>query len=351
MKPTFHIYNVFRPLSWLYGLGTCIRNYMYDNGILKSKAFHIPVISIGNITAGGTGKTPHTEYLAALLMDRFDTAILSRGYGRRTKGFILSDSHSSSSLIGDEPLQIKRHFPGVDVAVSEDRVKGIERLTDICNPQVIILDDAFQHRSVKPSLNILLVNYNRNIIDDALLPAGHLRESAKGRRRADIIIVSKCPSHLSSAEMERLQSILAVSDRQQVYFTTLEYQTICRMDGPAGLPDPGCPVLAVTGIAFPEPMLQELRMTHNIVRSVSYPDHHDFSRKDLEEIEKELDSMPSGSIILTTAKDAARLSGMDLGRSLRERIFVLPVRPAFLRNQDGFDNQIIKHVESYTQSQ
>ena len=197
--------------------------------------------------------------------------------------------------------------------------------------------------------------YSGSRVEDEQTLIGRVRQMLD--EGADVIDVGACSTRPGSesvdavGEMERLQSILAVSDRQQVYFTTLEYQTICRMDGPAGLPDPGCPVLAVTGIAFPEPMLQELRRTHNIVRSVSYPDHHDFSRKDLEEIEKELDSMPSGSIILTTAKDAARLSGMDLGRSLRERIFVLPVRPAFLRDQDGFDNQIIKHVESYTQPQ
>lgn len=348
MKPSYHIYNVLRPLGWLYGLGVGIRNYMYDKGICKSEAFNFPVISIGNITVGGTGKTPHTEYLAGLLKDKLDTAVLSRGYGRRTKGFILSDSRSCSGLIGDEPLQIKRHFPDIDVAVCEDRAKGISRLADICSPQVIILDDAFQHRSVKPSLNILLVNYNRNILDDALLPAGRLRESARGRRRADIIIVSKCPPQLPVSEMDRLRSMLTVTEGQQVFFTTLEYDAICHMDGQRVSPSQDCPILAVTGIAYPEPMLQELRNSFGHVRTLTYPDHHEFSRQDLEEMENTLDSMPSGSIIVTTAKDAARLSGMDLSHTLRERIFVLPVKPAFLLDRERFDSIVINHVESFT---
>ena len=341
MKPSFHIYNVLRPLGWLYGLGAGIRNIMYDNRMLKSQSFSIPVISIGNITVGGTGKTPHTEYLAGLLKEKADTAVLSRGYGRRTKGFILSDTRSCSGLIGDEPLQIKRNFPDIDVAVCEDRAKGIKRLIDICNPRVIILDDAFQHRSIKPSLNILLVNYHRNILDDAMLPAGRLRESAKGRRRADVIIVSKCPSNLPASEMDRLESMLAVSEGQQVFFTTLEYGSICHMDGRNVSPAPDCPILAVTGIAFPEPMIGELRTTHNLVKTLSYPDHHSFSRQDLQEMESALGSMPPGSVIVTTAKDAARLSGMDLSDTLKEKIFVLPVKPAFLRDQDRFDNMII----------
>ena len=201
MNHAFKINDILRPLGWLYDLTTGIRNKMYDRGLLKSTSFSVPVISIGNITVGGTGKTPHTEYIAALIKDHFRTAILSRGYGRRTRGYILAESTATSLTIGDEPLQMHRRFPDIDLAVCENRAFGIERLIRDRDSHVILLDDAFQHRGVTPSLNILLVNYNRNILDDAMLPAGRLRENAAGRKRAHIIIVTKCPRNLSSDSM------------------------------------------------------------------------------------------------------------------------------------------------------
>lgn len=350
MKTAFRIYNVLRPAGWLYGLITSLRNRMYDHGMLKSVSFPIPVICIGNITVGGTGKTPHTEYIATLLKDRMRIAILSRGYGRHTKGFILSDAQSDSSLIGDEPLQVKRRFPDVAVAVCEDRVTGIKRLTELCAPQVIILDDAYQHRKVTPSLNILLVNYSRNILQDAMLPAGRLRESANCRRRAQMIVVTKCPKDLSSHEMDDLASTLAVSPEQKVFFTTLDYGSLYPLDGKSAVPSQDCPVLALTGIADPAPMEAQLRKSHKEVGMLSYPDHHDFSRNDIIEIVHSLQKMPQGSIIVTTAKDAARLSGMDLNEDLKSRIFILPVRPAFLRDAKGFDDTILNHIETFKQS-
>lgn len=347
MKPAFRIFNVFRPIGWLYGLVTGLRNRMYDGGILKSVSFPIPVICVGNITVGGTGKTPHTEYIAALLKERMRIAILSRGYGRHTKGFILSDAQSDSNRIGDEPLQIKRRFPDVEVAVSEDRTTGIKCLLELCSPQVIILDDAYQHRRVTPSLNILLVNYNRNILEDAMLPAGRLRESAKYRRRAQMIIVTKCPKDLNSLEMDDLASRLAVSPEQEVYFTTLEYGSLYPFDGKSAVPSQDCPVLAISGIADPAPMESELRKSHKEVNMLSYPDHHDFSRKDIQRIENRLQSMPQGSVIVTTAKDAARLSGMELNEHLKSGIFILPVKPAFLRDAKEFDDTILNHTETF----
>lgn len=343
----FRIYNLLRPFGWLYGLVTGIRNRLYDNGTLKSVSFTVPVISIGNITVGGTGKTPHTEYLAGLLKDKYRIAILSRGYGRHTKGFMLSDGLSDSGMIGDEPLQIKNRFPDVDVAVSEDRITGIRKLLEVCSPQIIILDDAFQHRKVRPSLNILLVNYSRNILDDAMLPAGRLRESAKGRKRADIIIVSKCPAGITEKEMNELEAKLPIKPGQQLYFTSLDYGELYPIDGRTANPAQDCPVLAVTGIADPAPMETELRKSHSDVRMLSYPDHHDFSHHDILEMQNLLQSMPAGSIIVTTAKDAARLSGMKIDDSLLEKIFVLPVKPAFISNQDGFKDTILKHIETF----
>ena len=347
MEPGFRIYNILRPLGWIYGAVMTLRNRIYDNRLEMSKRFSIPVISVGNITVGGTGKTPHTEHIASVLKDRIHTAVLSRGYGRKTKGFIMADAHSDSTRIGDEPLQIKLRFPDLDVAVCEDRVIGINRLAEICNPQAVILDDAFQHRRVTPSLNILLVNYHRNILDDTMLPAGRLRESAAGRSRAHIIIVTKCPRDISNATMDYLASRLAMRPQQQVFFTTLEYGDIYPLFGKAAMPVPESPVLAVTGISDPTPMVQELKSSYKTVNLLSFPDHHDFTKCDIAEILRRLQGMPDGSFIITTAKDAARLSGMELPDELKEKIFVLPVRPAFLRDAELFNSTLINHIEKF----
>ncbi|MCQ2068859.1 MAG: tetraacyldisaccharide 4'-kinase [Bacteroidaceae bacterium] len=348
MKPEFRINNILRPLGWLYGLITGIRNLLYDKGLKKSTAFPFPVISIGNITVGGTGKTPHAEYTAILLKDRFKTAVLSRGYGRHTKGFFMSDAHSDSGLIGDEPLQIKRRFPDLEVAVCNDRAKGINRLTAMCAPQVIILDDAFQHRRITPSLNILLVNWHRNILDDAMLPAGHLRENPKGRRRADIIIVTKCPEDLDKKSIDAVAQRLKVRPDQQVYFSTPDYsQPYLIDDSGHPLQLPKAPVLAVTGIVFPALMKSELERQGHQVVLMDYPDHHRFSKQDIANITDHLEGLGPDAIIVTTAKDAARLSDLDLEESLRKRIYVLPVGVRFLRDAAKFEKAVIGHVESF----
>ncbi len=349
MKPDFKIYNILRPLGWIYGLITGIRNRLYDCGWRKSQVFPIPVISIGNITVGGTGKTPHAEYTAILLKDRFKTAVLSRGYGRHTKGFFMSDHNSDSGLIGDEPLQIKHRFPDLEVAVCNDRAKGIRRLMDMCAPEVIILDDAFQHRRITPSLNILLVNWHRNILDDAMLPAGHLRESAKGRRRADIIIVTKCPDGLTDEDMNRMAQRLRVNPEQQVYFTTPEYnQPYLIDDNSHPMPLPKAPVLAVTGIVLPTLMKAELERQGHEVTLMDYPDHYRFSKQDLADISTNLQSLDPDAIIVTTAKDAARLLDLQLDDELRKRIYVLPVGVRFIREADKFRKAVTEHVESFS---
>ena len=348
MKSEFRINNILRPLGWLYGLITGIRNRLYDTGIFKSAVFPIPIISIGNITVGGTGKTPHAEYTATLLKDRFKTAVLSRGYGRHTKGFFMSDAHSDSGLIGDEPLQIKRRFPDLEVAVCSDRAKGINRLIEMCNPQVIILDDAFQHRRIKPSLNILLVNWHRNILDDAMLPAGYLRESIKGRRRADIIIVTKCPEDLDKKAMVDLTRMLKVKPEQQVFFTTPHYNQPYLIDN-AGQPLdlPQAPLLAVTGIASPTLMMAELERQGHTVSLMDYPDHYRFNKQDISNILSRLESMGQDAVIVTTAKDAARLQDLELAQELRNKIYVLPVGVRFLRDESKFQQAVIAHVESF----
>ena len=348
MNSEFRINFFLRPLGWLYGLATGLRNRLYDNGVIKGVKFRLPVISIGNITVGGTGKTPHSEYVASLLKDRFKTAVLSRGYGRHTKGFILSDSHSDSGLIGDEPLQIKRRFPDLEVAVCADRAKGIRILDKLCAPQVIILDDAFQHRKVIPSLNILLVNWHRDILEDAILPAGRLRESARQRRRADIIIVTKCPKDFDEESMDAMAQRLMVSPRQPVFFTTTEYGLPYPIDDPLHpVRLPNVPILAVTGIASPVLMKTELENQGHEVTLMNYPDHHRFSKTDILNITTKLQSMNPDSIIITTAKDAARLSDMEIDGELRKKIFVLPVGVRFLRDADIFEKTVIGHVESF----
>ena len=348
MKSGFRINNALRPLGWLYGLVTGIRNLLFDKGIRKSRQFGLPVISIGNITVGGTGKTPHAEYTATLLKDRFKTAVLSRGYGRHTKGFFMSDAHSDSGLIGDEPLQIKRRFPDLEVAVCSDRAEGITRLIDMCAPQVIILDDAFQHRKVKPSLNILLVNWHRNILEDAMLPAGYLRESVKGRRRADMIIVTKCPDNLDKESMADRTNRLKVKPEQQVFFTTPQYNKPYLIDD-AGQPLdlPKVPLLAVTGIASPALMQAELERQGHDVTLMAYPDHYRFTKQDITNITDRLKGMGQDAVIVTTAKDAARLQDLNLDDELRNRIYILPVGVRFLRDADKFEKTVIGHVESF----
>ncbi|MBR5706133.1 MAG: tetraacyldisaccharide 4'-kinase [Bacteroidaceae bacterium] len=348
MKSEFRINNILRPIGWIYGLVTAIRNSLYDNGIRKSAEFPLPVISIGNITVGGTGKTPHAEYTATLLKDRYKTAVLSRGYGRHTKGFFMSDAHSDSGLIGDEPLQIKRRFPDLEVAVCSDRAKGIRRLMEMCNPQVIILDDAFQHRKIKPSLNILLVNWHRNILDDAMLPAGYLRESVRGRRRADIIIVTKCPEDLDKKAMVELARRLKVKPEQQVFFTTPHYNQPYLIDD-AGTPldIPNVPLLAVTGIASPALMKAELERQGRQVTLMQYPDHYRFNKQDIANILAQLESLGPDAVIVTTTKDATRLQDLELSEELRKKIYVLPIGVRFLRDESKFQQDVIAHVESF----
>ena len=348
MKQDYRIYSILRPLGWIYGAVTALRNRRFDRGRAASAVYPLPVISVGNITVGGTGKTPHTEYLAALLHDRMSTAILSRGYGRSTKGFILADESATNCTIGDEPLQMHRRFPNVIVAVCEKRTEGIERLIREHNPQVILLDDAYQHRAVKPSLNILLVNYNRNILHDAMLPAGRLRESASERKRAHMIIVTKCPQDLSAAQMDELASALAVTPAQQVYFTAIDYGTLYPMTG-ASAPAPCCPVLAVTGIANPEPLAAQLRKKHPSVTLQAYPDHHRYTARDISSITSALNQLGPDAIAVTTEKDAARLLDMQLPASLSDRMYIMPVKPLFLRDKEQFDNAILNHIESFKQ--
>ena len=342
-----------RPLSWLYGIGVGFRNTLFNIGILKSQSFDVPVISVGNITVGGTGKTPHVEYLLRLLHDKFRVAVLSRGYKRKTNGFVLAGDDASARTIGDEPLQMKLKFPDVAVAVDKNRRRGIGLLTDntvVENIDVVLLDDAFQHRYVKPGINILLVDYHRLIIYDTLLPAGRLREPQKGKNRADIVIVTKCPKDLKPMEYRVITKAMNLYPYQHLYFTTLEYEPLKHLFSSRrlALEDIGknTSVLLLTGIASPKQMQVDLEPYTEKIRTMAFGDHHNFSSGDVERINSEFASLPEPRIIITTEKDATRLMPLEgLSDKVRASLYVLPIRIKFmLEQEETFNENIIGYV-------
>lgn len=341
------------PLSWLYGLGVCLRNKLFDWGWLRSKSFDVPVICVGNLAVGGTGKTPHTEYLIKLLLrEKLHVATLSRGYKRKSKGYVLATPGSDARQIGDEPYQIKNKFPDVRVAVDEDRCHGIGQLLKLDNPPVdaVLLDDAYQHRYVKAGLNILLTDFHRLLCDDILLPAGRLREPASGKHRAQIVIVTKCPETIKPIDFNIIAKRLHLFPYQQLYFSGFRYGKLMPLfpekAGSRTLKKDG-QVLLVTGIASPAPLVQEVEKHAAHVRLLAFDDHHDFSPKDLQQVEEQFLQLEDGKrLIITTEKDAARLkSHPALSEALKPHIYVLPIEIEFLQNQqDIFNQNIIGYV-------
>ena len=337
------------PLSWFYGLGVGIRNLLFEMGVLKSRSFSTPVISVGNITVGGTGKTPHVEYLIRLLKDKMKVAMLSRGYKRKSRGFVLSDKDTPMRMIGDEPYQIKQKFPDITVAVDKKRTRGIARLTESENPpDVVVLDDAFQHRYVKPGINILLVDYHRLVIYDRLLPAGRLREPVKAKDRADIVIVTKCPKDLNPMEFRVITKAMKLYPYQQLFFSTLEYDAPKAIFSGEVLTESlaGKNILLLTGIASPEQIMHDLQEYNAQITPLTFADHHNFRKKDVERINKAFASMSEPKIILTTEKDATRLTAVDgLLDEVKASLYALPLRIAIMQNQEEeFNNKIIKYV-------
>ena len=341
------------PLSWLYGCGVRLRNFCFDVGLLKSRSFHVPVITVGNITVGGTGKTPHVEYLVRLLKEKFHVAVLSRGYKRKTSGFILADDKTTVRDIGDEPYQMKQKFPDVSVAVDKKRVHGIEQLTDNDEKlDVILLDDAFQHRYVKPGVNILLVDYHRLIIYDKLLPAGRLREPLKGKDRADIVIVTKCPKELKPMGFRVITKAMSLYPYQHLFFTTLDYDTLSPVF-PEGHPAPTLAalneanVLLLTGIASPRQLEEDLTPLVKHITTLTYPDHHNYRHKDIGRINETFSQMPSPKVIITTEKDAVRLATAEgLSDEARRSIYAIPISIRFMQKEqeDKFNDFIIGYV-------
>lgn len=341
------------PLSWIYGLGVDLRNWLFHIGVLKAKSYPVPVICVGNITAGGTGKTPHIEYLVELLKDRYSIAVLSRGYKRKTKGFVLADDRVSAADIGDEPFQIKSKYPDVTVAVDENRCEGIERLLAMEHrPDVILLDDAYQHLYVKAGLNILLVNNNRIITEDALLPAGLLREPVAGRLRAHVVVLTKCPADMSPIDFRIRSRQMNLFPYQQLFFSTFKYKDMYSLsdkDKKMSLYGikAGDSVLLLSGVADNSQLAKVFGSMKANVKTMFYPDHHGYVREDLSRIEKEFSQLPSGNrYVVTTEKDASKLVMFkDWVSRFGGNVYVLPVQVAFLlNNKEKFDKYILDYV-------
>ena len=340
------------PLSWLYGIASNFRNTLFNIGVLKSRNFDVPIIAVGNITVGGSGKTPHVEYLIRLLKGTFHTAVLSRGYKRKSKGFLQASTKTTMPEIGDEPFQMKQKYPDVIVAVDKDRCHGIDTLVENDKDiDVILLDDAFQHRYVKPGINILLVDYHRLIIYDKLLPAGRLREPLNGKDRADIVIVTKCPKDLKPMEYRVITKAMNLYPYQQLFFTSIDYGELLPVFQEAkkaqdlhDLKDHSA--LLLTGIASPQQMTHDLQPLIPQLTSLAFGDHHVFSKKDVELINSTFAALPSPKLIITTEKDVTRLQLVEgLSQEVRSNLYALPINVCFLQEQaQVFNQQIIDYV-------
>ena len=340
------------PFSWIYGSIVRFRNWLFDMGLKKSKSFSIPIISVGNITVGGSGKTPHVEYLIRLLHDIAKIAVLSRGYKRKSHGYVLAEESTTMPEIGDEPFQMHQKFSDIYVAVDAKRARGIENLQNdeaTKDVDVVLLDDAFQHRYVKPGINILLVDYHRLIIYDKMLPAGRLREPLSGKNRADIVIITKCPKDLKPMEFRVLTKAMDLYPFQKLYFTSIDYDT------PKGVFEEkqieldklqDYHVLLLTGIASPKQMEHDLKPMTKDITNLSFGDHHSFKGKDIDRITDAFESMPEPRIIITTEKDAVRLRETEgLYEKVKSNMYELPIKVSFmLDQQDNFNEKIISYV-------
>ena len=340
------------PFSWIYGSIVRFRNWLFDMGLKKSKSFSIPIISVGNITVGGSGKTPHVEYLIRLLHDKAKIAVLSRGYKRKSHGYVLAEESTTMPEIGDEPFQMHQKFSDIYVAVDAKRARGIENLQNdeaTKDVDVVLLDDAFQHRYVKPGINILLVDYHRLIIYDKMLPAGRLREPLSGKNRADIVIITKCPKDLKPMEFRVLTKAMDLYPFQKLYFTSINYDT------PKGVFEEkqieldklqDYHVLLLTGIASPKQMEHDLKPMTKDITNLSFGDHHSFKGKDIDRINDAFESIPEPRIIITTEKDAVRLRETEgLYEKVKSNMYELPIKVSFmLDQQNNFNEKIISYV-------
>ena len=322
------------PFAIVYGWITSIRNFLYDKGVLKSYSFDIPIIAVGNLSVGGTGKTPQIEYLIRLLSPNYKIATLSRGYKRKSDGYVLADGSASAESLGDEPFQMHQKFPNIKVAVDADRKNGIENLLKLTEkPNVILLDDAFQHRKVKAGFYILLSAYDDLFFNDFMLPTGNLRESRSGAKRANVIIITKCPKNLSIEEQERIKARIKLD--VPIFFSFIDYDTkvynkneeinvseIIEKDK-----------VIIAGIAKPEPFIDFIKKENDVI--MIYPDHHHFVNNEINSIKKN----SFGKIIITTEKDYVRLNRQNLNN-----LYYLPIKSTFLINDQTFNGLINDYI-------
>ena len=338
------------PLSWLYGMVVHIRHKLFDLKILRSEEFDIPVVFIGNLTVGGTGKTPVAELLIERFSEHYRVGVLSRGYRRRTKGFVLSTPASSARTIGDEPRQMKLKYPSVPVAVCEKRAEGI-RLLRKAHPEIelIILDDAFQHRYVEPWVNILLMDYNNPVYRDRLLPWGRLRDTRNQIHRANFVLVTKCPDDLNPLDMRIVINSLGLFPYQSLYFTRMRQGEITPLfaDRAVGKVREGDPVIAMSGIANPVPLLENLRKRFDVVAELTFDDHHTYRLSDMRRLEALFAAYPD-AVVLTTEKDAVKLTNRKkVPEAVQQRLYYVPIHVSFVADSES---EFLRQLELYVRT-
>ncbi len=337
------------PLALCYGCLMFFRNLLFDWHILKSVQFPVPVISVGNLSMGGTGKTPHIEYLINLLKDKYFIGTLSRGYGRKSDGFIIASRRSNVKYIGDEPLQYVKKFNNIKVAVDEKRVRGIRNmLQKYPDIKVILLDDAFQHRWVQPGLSILLTDYHHLYYEDHIFPSGWLREFTIGAHRADIIIVSKTPGIFSPITRRRIIEEINPRSHQQVFFSFIRYDEPIPVFHSNPWPDKISYILLFTGIANDYPIREHLERKCSTLIVMKFPDHHPYTSSDLEKIRKQWDDLPTQrKVIITTEKDIMRLKSAETSTFAKNLpLFYLPIEVDLHgSDREDFNNIVLEYAE------
>ncbi|MEI7508849.1 MAG: tetraacyldisaccharide 4'-kinase [Flavobacterium sp.] len=322
------------PFSIVYGFITFIRNFLFDVGILRSYTFAIPISAVGNLSVGGTGKTPQIEYLIRLLSSNYKIATLSRGYKRKSKGFLLADLHTNAEILGDEPFQLYQKFTNINVAVDANRRNGIEKLLSLPNkPDVILLDDAFQHRKVRAGFYIILTAYDDLFCDDFMLPTGNLRESSSGAKRANVIIITKCPKDISDIAQRNIKTKLGL--KTPVFFSFIDYddQIYNETESKPLEEINAIDKLLLAGIAKPKPFFDYLQGENDLL--MVFPDHHYFTENDI----KEIKNKANNKLIITTEKDYVRLKNQNL-----KALFYLPIKSSFISEGDNFNKIILNYV-------
>jgi tetraacyldisaccharide 4''-kinase len=349
---------LFLPFAILFNMVTWLRNLLFEWKILPSKKFPVPVICVGNISVGGTGKTPFTEYLISLLQKQYRVATLSRGYKRKTKGFLIVGKDSTPNETGDESCQIKQKYPDIIVAVDGNRRRGIRRLLVLPEnerPNVIILDDAMQHRYVTPSLTIMLTDYSNMYYEDFILPVGNLRESVRGAYRADIIVVTKCKGIIRPFDLRIIEKNMSIMASQRLYFSETKYHRLeplfpSKAKSPCTLDELNDDekILLVLGIANPQSLIDKIKSYSKNVETCIFPDHHDFTQQNIEQIDVVFRKMASPLRIICTEKDAMRLKmNSVLPDAWKPFLYYLPITIDFLfERKENFDSRILKHVLS-----